>query len=60
MKDSTLHHLIWLPFYLIICLGIFGIGLLMWSSLFGIPCWTFNGGMINDTATREIIERCTK
>jgi len=42
----------------IISLCLFGIGLILWALLFGVPCWTITGYEINDTVTREIMARC--
>ncbi len=43
---------------IVFLLLLFGLGLIIWTRLLGIPCWAFDGGIVNDAITREIIERC--
>ena len=45
---------------LAIALCLFGIVLIAWTRWFGVPCWAFNGGSINDSITREVIARCSQ
>lgn len=51
---NPLNIFLWMAF----TLALFGVGFVIWSHTFGIPCWAFDGGVINDTITREAIERC--
>ena len=45
---------------LIIALALFIIVLVVWENIWGVPCWAFMGGEINDSVTWEIIQRCSK
>ena len=51
-------YVVWIFPVTLVSLLLFGLGLIAWTRLFGVPCWAFDGGVINDTITREIIERC--
>ena len=42
----------------LLLLTVFLFGFVLWSKIFGIPCWSFEGGAFNNTITREVIERC--
>ncbi len=43
----------------IIILLLFLVVLVVWTNVFGLPCWAFIGGKINNSVTMDIIERCS-
>lgn len=45
------------PFVICILLS-FLLVFIVYSLAFGVPCWVSDSGIINDSMTREIINRC--
>lgn len=59
--NKSVGYYILMAFPIAICgLMVFGAGLIIWTEVFGVPCWAFDGATINDSVTREILERCSK
>lgn len=44
--------------YVIISLLVFMLGLLLWTAIFGAPCWTIGGFSTNTTEVRAAMVRC--
>ena len=58
MNKPMIYYFLWGIIWLLAGLVIFIVGFIAYLYFFGVPCWAFDGGAINNSATREVIERC--
>lgn len=57
-KKPLMYYLWYSQFIIIPLLLLFLAGFIIYSRLFGIPCWAFDGASMNTTWAQEMILKC--